>query len=246
MSRQKIDIPTAYKIANEWTRVFWTCFKFHAVRRVADLIDPPEGPIIQEISRLLGRALARELDLNVTVRGMEHAEGLRRYCVAATHASYLDWFLILAYFPTAVRFVARKEITRFPVVGPYLREQAVLIDRSRGAEAREKLANAVERSMNKDDRYPVLIFPEGTRTPDGKVQPFKRGGLSILMERGLKALPLVLKGTYEILPRHAMCTQANVPITITACEPVDPADFPDVEAAIAEVERRVREAWESS
>ena len=156
------------------------------------------------------------------------------------------WFLILAYSPTAVRFVARKEITKFPVVGAYLKSMAILIDRSKGAEARQKLGDAVDRAMARDDRYPVLIFPEGTRTPDGQIQKFRRGGLGLLMERGLKALPLVIKGSYENLPRHAMFIDKRHPISITACEPVDPADHPDIPAAIAEVERRAREAWDAS
>ena len=231
-------------VVSQWTRLFYTCFKYEAVRRVTDTIDSDEGNLIQEVSRLLGRALVREFGLEVTVRGTEHVQDLHRYCFAATHASYLDWFVILAYSPTAVRLVARKEIARFPVVGAYLQDQAILIDRSRGAEAREKLAASVDRAMDRDDRYPVLIFAEGTRSPDGDLQPFKRGGLSVMIERGLKVVPLVLKGTFDILPRHAYYLQERRPIHFEICPPVDPADFPDDRACIAEVERRVHEVWE--
>ncbi|NOZ86861.1 MAG: 1-acyl-sn-glycerol-3-phosphate acyltransferase [Deltaproteobacteria bacterium] len=231
-------------IVKDWSRVFITCYKYETVRRVADLVDTPDGPLIQEISRLLGKALVEKLELHVSVSGFENLDNLTHYCVASTHASYLDWFVILAYFPTPVRFVARKEITKFPVIGEYLKDQAVLIDRSRGKEAIEKLEAAVDRSLAKDDRYPILIFPEGTRSPDGKIRRFKKGGLSVLISKGLKVVPLVLKGTYDILPRNAYYCQKKVPIRMAICPPVDPQIYGNPDDAIQEVERRIRTTFD--
>ncbi|MGC4123260.1 MAG: lysophospholipid acyltransferase family protein [Myxococcales bacterium] len=206
---------------------------YHLVKVVGNFIDAEEGVIEHRVSQLLSRRLLRHAGLEVEVTGAEHVEGLERYAVVCSHASYIDWALLLGYFPAPLRFIAKRELTHLPFVGSFLRLRGVLIDRRAGRGAKEAIAAA-----SKDGKsWPILLFAEGTRTPDGKLQPFKKSGLRILAEAGRALLPVRIHGTFESMPRH---TLAVIPGRLRLCigEPVFPTPE-TIEESMAEVERRV-------
>jgi 1-acyl-sn-glycerol-3-phosphate acyltransferase len=212
------------------------CAGYHAVKLVGNTIDGEDGFIEHRVSQLLAQRLLRHLDLSVDVRGASNVAGLQRYCVACSHASYLDWAVLLAYYPSPVRFIAKRELTRVPVIGHYLRLRGVLIDRSKGQSARDAIAAAA----HDDQPWPILIFPEGTRSPNGEIQPFKQGGLRLLAEAGRAMVPAYIGGTYAALPRQARTIRTGLPLRLSIGEPVWPADYGTPEEAVAEAERRVR------
>ncbi|MBI5479045.1 MAG: 1-acyl-sn-glycerol-3-phosphate acyltransferase [Deltaproteobacteria bacterium] len=212
------------------------CAGYHMVKLVGNTIDAEDGFIEHRVSQLLAQRLLRHLDLSVEVRGADKVAGLHRYCVACSHASYLDWAVLLAYYPSPLRFVAKKELTRVPVIGDYLKLRGVLIDRRTGQTAKEAIAAAAYDGQP----WPILIFPEGTRSPDGEIQPFKPGGLRLLAEAGRELVPACVAGTYAAFPRQARVIRTGVPLRLTIGEPVRPADFATADEAVAEVERRVR------
>jgi 1-acyl-sn-glycerol-3-phosphate acyltransferase len=200
------------------------------------LIDEEEGVLEHHISHLLGRKLLSHLKMEVTVEGSENVEGLERYAVVSTHASYLDWAVLLGYFPLPVRFIAKRELIWIPVIGSFLKTRGILIDRKRGVDAKE----AIRRATRVAQPWPILIFPEGTRSPDGKVHPFKRGGLRILVDAGLSLVPVCIQGTFDAFPRHATAIKTGCKLLMKVGQPVLPPDPPDREWMMAEVERRVR------
>jgi 1-acyl-sn-glycerol-3-phosphate acyltransferase len=212
------------------------CAGYHVVKLVGNTIDGEDGFIEHRVSQLLAQRLLRHLDLSVVGRGAANVAGLERYCVACTHSSYLDWAVLLAYFPSPLRFIAKKELTRMPVIGDYLRLRGVLIDRSKGHTARDAIAAAAYDGQP----WPILIFPEGTRSPDGEIHPFKPGGLRLLAEAGRPLVPTYIGGTYDAFPRQVRSIRTGVPLRMVIGEPVRPADFATPAEAIAEVERRMR------
>jgi 1-acyl-sn-glycerol-3-phosphate acyltransferase len=212
------------------------CAGYHLVKLVGNTIDGEDGFIEHRVSQLLAQRLLRFLDLSVEVRGADRLAGLHRYCVACSHASYLDWAVLLAYFPSPLRFIAKKELVRMPVIGDYLRLRGVLIDRGKGQTARDAIAAAAHDGQP----WPILIFPEGTRSRDGEVHPFKPGGLRLLVEAGRDLVPVYIGGTYDAFPRQSMAIRTGVPLRLVIGEPVRPADCATAEEAVAEVERRVR------
>jgi 1-acyl-sn-glycerol-3-phosphate acyltransferase len=211
---------------------------YHLVKLAGNIIDGDEGAIEHHVSQLLARRLLRELRLTVEVSGGEKVRGLERYCVASSHASHLDWAVLLGYFPSPLRFIAKRELIRVPVVGSYLRRRGVLIDRSKGIDARQAITAAARDAQ----AWPILIFPEGTRSPDGELQPFKHGGLRLLVEAGRTVVPVRILGTHAAYPRQARLIRTGRPLRMIIADPVTPADHAGTEAAMAEVERRVREA----
>jgi 1-acyl-sn-glycerol-3-phosphate acyltransferase len=209
---------------------------YHLVKLVGNLVDAEEGVIEQRVSQLVARRLLRHLKMQVEVTGAEKVRGLQPYAVASTHASHLDWAVLLAHFPSPLRFIAKKELSRVPVIGDYLRLRGVLIDRKRGVDSRRAILNALS-----DGRpWPILIFPEGTRSHDGSVGPFRSGGLRLLAEAGLPVIPVCILGTFKAFPRGAQVVQTGRRLRMIIGDPIRPQDFSSVADWLAELERYMR------
>lgn len=220
-------------------RLFALISWFHLFKLSGNIIDRRAGVIEQHIARLMSRRILEVLDMQVTIEGQEHAKGLERYAVASNHLSYLDWVLILAEFPNSVSFVAKKAVTLMPVFGSYLRNRGVLIDRRKGQTARSVIKEAAESSP-----WPLLIFPEGTRSPDGNPQTFKRAGIRILAEAELLLVPIVLFGTYKALSKDARVLTTGCRLHMIILPPIDPKQLGPV-AACEELERVITETYEA-
>lgn len=206
---------------------------YHLVKVVGNTIDDEEGIIEHRVSQLVARRLLAHAGFEIEVTGAEHVRDLERYAVVCSHASLIDWALLLGYFPSPLRFVAKRELTAMPFIGSYLRLRGVLIDRRSGRSAKEAIAEAAKDAQP----WPILLFAEGTRSPDGRLQPFKKAGLRILAEAGRTLLPVRVHGTFEAMPRNDWLIKPGR-LGLAIGEPVVPT--PDtVEEAMAEVERRV-------
>lgn len=218
-------------------RLFGLISWFHLFKLSGNLIDRRAGVIEQHIARLMSRRILEVLDMKVTVEGLEHAKHIENYAVASNHLSYLDWVLILAEFPNSVSFIAKRMVTLMPVFGSYLRNRGVLIDRRKGQTARSVIDAAAGTSP-----WPLLIFPEGTRSPDGNLQPFKRAGIRILADHGLKLLPIVLFGTYKALAKDARVLTTGCRLHMIILPPIDPKQVGAVEAC-EQLERVINETY---
>lgn len=233
--RIAIEMRRLYQGVRLFALISW----FHLFKLVGNIIDRRAGVIEQHVARLMSRRILEVLDMKVTVEGIEHAKHLEHYAVASNHLSYLDWVLILAEFPHSVSFIAKRAVTLMPVFGSYLRNRGVLIDRRKGQTAR-----SVIREVAGTSRYPLLIFPEGTRSPDGDPQPFKPGGIRILAEHGLKLLPIVLLGTYKALARDARVLTTGCRLHMIILPPIDPK-LVGVDEACRQLEQVIRETYQA-
>ena len=211
---------------------------YHMFKLMGNIVDGEEGIIEHRVSQLVARSLLRHLDFEVEVSGTDNVLGMKHYCVVCSHASHLDWAVLLGYFPSPLRFIAKKELISVPVIGSYLRLRGILIDRKKGDNARK----AIRRAAQDDSPFPILLFPEGTRSPDGEVKKFKPGGLHIITDEGLPLVPVRITGTFEAFPRHARRVKTGGLLRLLVGEPVDSRDDPAW--AIREVERRVRQLGE--
>jgi 1-acyl-sn-glycerol-3-phosphate acyltransferase len=223
----------------QYMRLGRIVFSYHFVKLAGNLIDRREGIIEQRVARLMSRRILEVLHMKVSVEGWQHARDIEldRYAVASNHLSYLDWVVILAEFPNSVSFIAKRLVTLMPVFGSYLRNRGVLIDRRKGRTARTIIRDAAKTSP-----WPLLIFPEGTRSPDGNIQPFKRGGIQILAEEGLELLPIVLLGTHAALGKHDRAIRKGKRLHMIILPPIDPKQL-GVEEACAELERVIGETY---
>jgi 1-acyl-sn-glycerol-3-phosphate acyltransferase len=215
--------------------VFAIAGYYHLHKLAANLIDRAEGVLEHRISQLLARRLLSHFGYRVELSGAERLEGLERYCVVSTHGSHLDWAVLLGHFPSPLRFIAKRELATMPVIGDYLRLRGVLIDRSRGPQA---LAT-IRAAASDGQPWPILIFPEGTRSRDGAIAPFRAGGLRVLAEAGLALVPVRISGTFEAFPRHAALLRTGGTFRLAIGAPVRP-DHGSLDERLALVEARVR------
>jgi 1-acyl-sn-glycerol-3-phosphate acyltransferase len=101
-----------------------------------------------------------------------------------------------------VNIVFKKELTRVPIWGWALRYgHFIMIDRSNARDALESIERASNSIRNGSS---VILFPEGTRTLDGKLQAFKRGAFSVAVKAGVPVVPLIINGTFNILPKGSL------------------------------------------
>ncbi|MGQ9673011.1 MAG: lysophospholipid acyltransferase family protein [Candidatus Aminicenantales bacterium] len=143
---------------------------------------------------------SRVLGLKVKVTGREQLGGKNPYVFMANHLSFLDGPLLFWLIPRPIRVILKKEVFRIPIIGVGMRYVGfVPVDRKRMRGGKRSIARAVE--LMKRRKYSFLIFPEGTRSRDGRIQPFKRGGFFLALESQTPIVPVSIQGTYELMPR---------------------------------------------
>jgi 1-acyl-sn-glycerol-3-phosphate acyltransferase len=154
------------------------------------------------VSRLWSRTALRVCGVRVRVTGTEHLVPGRSYIYVSNHASMFDIPVVAAGIPDDIRIVYKRELEKVPLFGWGLRwSNYIGIDRGRSAEARRSLDEAVEKIRGGAS---VLLFGEGTRTEDGKLQPFKRGAFHLAVRSGVPVVPLTINGSYTIVPKHSL------------------------------------------
>ena len=157
---------------------------------------------LQGYPRLWARIICRVAGVRVRITGHEHLDPEATYVFAGNHASQFDIYGFQAAFPHDFRWIAKKELFAIPVMGLAMRAVGfIAIDRSRGREALKSLALAARRISEGSS---VLVFPEGTRSPDGRLHPFKSGAFVLAIKSGVAVVPLGFNNTSVILPKGSL------------------------------------------
>jgi len=140
------------------------------------------------------------LGVDLEVRGVERIDPDSAYVFMANHMSLIDGPLLFMLIPQPVRVLLKKEVFRIPVIGLSMKHVGfVPVDRKRLKGARQSIERASRLMTEKS--YSFLIFPEGTRSRDGLIQPFKRGGFFLAVNTQAPIFPITIKGAFELMPR---------------------------------------------
>ncbi len=163
------------------------------------------------------RNLARLCGVRVRVRGLEQL-GAGPYMYTPNHQSNFDIAALLGYLPGNNRFAAKKEMFNEPILGTVLRTMGMIpIDRENPLEAIEKL------NQLKNDQFSTIIFPEGTRSRDGNLLPFKKGPFVAAIHLGIPIVPVVCKGTQQIMPKGGYLSILPGEAEVVVLEPIETA-----------------------
>ncbi|MGB8952636.1 MAG: lysophospholipid acyltransferase family protein [Candidatus Aminicenantales bacterium] len=142
----------------------------------------------------------RILGLQLEVRGAAQIEKKTSYVFMANHLSFMDGPLLFMLIPQTVRVLLKKEAFRVPIIGQTMRLVGFIpVDRRRFKGGKASIEKAAR--MMKKEVCSFLIFPEGTRSRDGRIQPFKRGGFLLALQSQAPIVPVSIQGTYELMPR---------------------------------------------
>jgi len=155
------------------------------------------------IQRLWANCLLRTNGVGLKLEGIENLKKGQACIPVSNHASILDILGIISAAPFPVRFLAKKSLLWFPIFGwvMYFSDH-ILIDRE---SARSALKSLKKASCVLKKGISIIVFPEGTRSPDGEVKEFKRGAFLLARHSKFPVIPVSIAGTYEMLPRHGWC-----------------------------------------
>jgi 1-acyl-sn-glycerol-3-phosphate acyltransferase len=201
----------------------------------AGLVDP-SGRAGRVIARGWARVLLLGLGVGVDVEGAENVPaGPAVYAV--NHGSAVDIPILFGYLPADFRFIHKRSLYLVPVLGWSLWAAGhVGIDRGNPFRARKSLHAAAQRIH---DGTSVAVFPEGTRSPDAGVRPFKRGSFVLALEAGVPVVPVSLHGVKRVVPRGlATLRPGTVRLVIHPAVPTTGRTV-DAAASLAEEVRRV-------
>jgi len=157
-------------------------------------------------SRVFGmrwaRILARLTPIGIRVYGAENADPKRTYVVVCNHQSQYDILLVYGWLDLDLKWVMKQELRKIPGIGLGCEKAGhIFIDRKNPRNARAAVEKALQ---HLGDGVGILFFAEGTRSLDGKLQPFKKGAFRLAIEQSLPVLPVTLLGTREILPAKTL------------------------------------------
>ncbi|MBA3859278.1 MAG: 1-acyl-sn-glycerol-3-phosphate acyltransferase [Cyanobacteria bacterium PR.3.49] len=156
------------------------------------------------------------------VEGREHIDPDKTYVIIANHSSYFDILVLYSLFRN-FKFVSKETIFKIPLIGwnMYL-NQYVKIKRGNLSSIKEMMGTC--RDWLKKGAS-VMMFPEGTRTEDGQLLPFRAGGFSLALELGLPVVPVVISGTYEVFPKGRNELRTFQPVHARVLPPLMPEDY---------------------
>lgn len=198
-----------------------------------------QGRIAHGFSRVWARIILAGCLVFVRVYGAGNLEKGRSYVFAANHASIFDILALLAWLPARFRFVAKREAFGLPFFGFVLRRaRHIPIDRLKG---RRALASLDKAAALVGQGLSIVIFPEGTRTRDGSIGRFKRGGFTLAARVNGWVVPVAVSGAFRVMPPKSRLVRPGR-IKIRLMPALEPAG--DSRAHQAELAELVRQGVE--
>lgn len=155
--------------------------------------------------------------VRVTVSGQENIDRKTSYVFVANHQGAYDIFSIYGFLGHNFRWMMKKSLEKIPFVGYACRRAGhIFVDNSTPSAVKHTLEDAEKRLQG---GMSLVVFPEGTRSRNGKMRPFKRGAYQLAVEFGLPVVPVTIAGSYDIMPKDAKISKWGH-ITLTIHKPI--------------------------
>ncbi len=194
-----------------------------------NLFDP-SGSSFHRIAAWWGRLSAKIFGITIEVTGRENYNMKQNYLVISNHAGMADIPLLLGAMNLDLRFMAKEELGKIPLLGRALRQAGyVMIKRGQNRAALKSLFAAAEVLKS---GHSLHIFPEGTRSATGELLPFKRGAFRVARIGGAPVLPVTIIGSHLITPKKSLKINRGT-IKIIIDKPILPSQFDTVEELMA-------------
>ena len=191
------------------------------------------------------RLIAWTIGARISVRGVENLEPARTYVYMANHCSLVDIPAMFAYLPYQFRIMAKKELFYVPFMGWHLWTAGNFpVDRGDPRKTARSLRNVVEGVRAGKS---LAVFPEGTRSPDGELHVFKPGSFKIAVKAGVPIVPVAIRGTRDILPKHSLVPRPGR-VEVVIGKPIDPRGTEEktVRELMDAVHRAIQDGLEDS
>jgi 1-acyl-sn-glycerol-3-phosphate acyltransferase len=205
------------------------------------------GPLTREhraslwAMRAWCKSSVRSLDIRVHASGLDNVPQRGSFVYCSNHQSLVDILVLGSVLPGDYKWAAKRSLMKIPILGWHLRLSGhVPVDRGAGPQA---AAAVVERFREVLSRgKPLLIFPEGTRSEDGIVRPFKAGAFSAAVGANVPIVPIALEGTHQLMKKGAFDLGHGVMrhVAVRVGAPLHPVARGDEDERIDELRDRTR------
>lgn len=177
-------------------------------------------------ARTWARLILVTTGVRVTVRGLERLEPGATYVFVSNHQSIYDIPVLFWSLPFQLRIIAKESLGNFPFLGWHLRRTGhMLVDRSRPD--RSKIFGWASRLTSQG--LSLIVFPEGTRSRDGRVGRFKGGSFYLALQAGLPVVPLSIVGSRHVMLKGRLATYPGH-VTLVVHEPIDTTGMENMDA----------------
>jgi len=163
----------------------------------------------------------------VTVRGRENVAPGTAYVMVANHLSLLDILVLFRLF-RHFKWVSKVENFRVPFIGWNMSLNRYIQLRRGDRQSVGRMMQACERTLREGSS--IMMFPEGTRSPSGRLRNFKPGAFELALRTRSPLLPIVLRGTSDALPKRGFVLQGRHPISVDVLRPIPPEEFEHLSA----------------
>ncbi len=160
----------------------------------------------------------------VTLRGLQHFRRGVTYVITSNHQSLLDILVLFRLF-RHFKWVAKIEVFRIPIVGWNMSLNRYIALRRGDAASIGTMLEKCRKTLASGSS--IMMFPEGSRSKNGKLRPFKHGAFTLAKELGVSVLPIVLRGTGRALPKAGLVLQGRHTISVEVLPEIKPEDFPE-------------------
>jgi 1-acyl-sn-glycerol-3-phosphate acyltransferase len=179
-----------------------------------------------DYSHVVGRIWAKTILLlsrvTVSVQGLHHLDAGATYIYMVNHQSMFDILVLQGYVSVQFRWLAKRELFQIPVFGPSMtRAGYISIDRSNRRMAHKSLLEAAQKIAQ---GVSVVIFPEGSRSRDGEIMPFKPGGFHLAVRAGQPIVPVAICGTHDVMPKGSLRISPGR-VTVSINPPIETASY---------------------
>ena len=201
------------------------------------------GPHI--IGRWWAKSILRVAGIKVQTRGLENFDPDKSCIFMCNHQSNFDILVLFSALPAQFRWIAKAELFKIPLFGHAMRGAGYIsIERKDRKKAIQSLKQAAERIRSGAS---VMIFPEGTRSPDGNIGEFKKGGFILAYDAGVPVIPLVLNGTWSIMSKDSFrIKRGNVTLSVLPAVNVTDYSKADKPKLIEDVREKILKEFKSN
>lgn len=209
---------------------------------LGSLFDP-RGRWQHGCARTWSWLILKTSGIRVRVEGLEHVDPQRTTIYCVNHPSAMDIPILFVNLPVQFRFLAKRPLFRLPFLGWHLRRSGhIPVDRVHPREALKSLDDAAHKIRNGRS---VVLFPEGTRSRDGSMLPFKGGSFYLAVRAGVPIVPITLNGSRAVLkPNSYHVRPGQTEMIIHSPIPTEGLTLDDVDALSERVRRQILSRFE--
>jgi 1-acyl-sn-glycerol-3-phosphate acyltransferase len=195
---------------------------------------------VQFLCRIWARSVFLVMGKKLSVRGKENIDQNKKYIIIANHASLFDIVAITSFYPR-VSWFGHERLLRVPVFGRFLKlTDYVPFKEPTVTNTRHMLEQLIKKAKDQS----VALFPEGTRTLNGKINPFYRGFIYLFRTRDIGILPLTLNGFYDLKPKNRFYIDFGSKLEVIIHKPIPKEEL--INKSDSEIIDKVRSVIESA